>query len=548
MDGFNSFIKCVYFIQGKTRNPVTVKAEYGGGIRVKNIYYTTDDTPEISTQEFPDSYSKKISYDYNFFDVPGRSSGSLVYPKPKLQYYDAKRIDKVAIGTVSHIFDFDKIYYSIFSTSNNLSFISTKGSDVGYKNVTVSETGNGRTQYTYLSPIDHPEYMHSANVTFPFAGTPNIDYKRGHLTLEEKYDETGRILNQTTSVYDFEDYEKRTGINVYTFPTIGDICYDCPYAGHYLYYHYYRLGYLDPTTYCCVPNPSTGEPIIVGQLLNFNVRTCGSNVSDFVTYYLQKEAFGWAKLKNTLTKEYFYDTGNVQTSVENNIAYTYNPNNMQLATQTSQTSTVGVEIEKKIYYTIDNETDLEPNITALRNNNMVETPLKIETFKNGVKLAEQKTIYKDWGNDLLAPEIVQSSKGTLPLENRIRYNLMDTATGNPLEVQQENGTVISYIWGYNKSQPIAKIENATNAQIATAIGMSLTTVNETNIPANLRATLPNAMVTTYTYIPLVGISTITDPKGYTTTYEYDSFGRLKTVKDADGNKLSENTYHYRPQN
>jgi YD repeat-containing protein len=55
-----------------------------------------------------------------------------------------------------------------------------------------------------------------------------------------------------------------------------------------------------------------------------------------------------------------------------------------------------------------------------------------------------------------------------------------------------------------------------------------------------------AMITTYTYIPLVGVSTITDPKGDTQTFTYDSFGRLQNVKDKNGNILSENEYHYRP--
>jgi YD repeat-containing protein len=56
------------------------------------------------------------------------------------------------------------------------------------------------------------------------------------------------------------------------------------------------------------------------------------------------------------------------------------------------------------------------------------------------------------------------------------------------------------------------------------------------------------MVTSYTYEPLVGITSMTDPRGYKTTYKYDEFNRLQYVKDAEGNILSENEYKYRTQN
>jgi len=56
------------------------------------------------------------------------------------------------------------------------------------------------------------------------------------------------------------------------------------------------------------------------------------------------------------------------------------------------------------------------------------------------------------------------------------------------------------------------------------------------------------MITTYTHKPLIGITSITDPRGEKTTYHYDSFGRLILIKDADGNIISENKYNYRTEN
>jgi YD repeat-containing protein len=57
----------------------------------------------------------------------------------------------------------------------------------------------------------------------------------------------------------------------------------------------------------------------------------------------------------------------------------------------------------------------------------------------------------------------------------------------------------------------------------------------------------DAQMSTYTYDPLVGMTSVTDPKNETTTYEYDSLQRLKNVKDKDGNIIKQTTYHYQGQ-
>jgi len=53
----------------------------------------------------------------------------------------------------------------------------------------------------------------------------------------------------------------------------------------------------------------------------------------------------------------------------------------------------------------------------------------------------------------------------------------------------------------------------------------------------------DAIMTTYTYDPLIGMTSQTDANGKTTYYEYDSFGRLKYVKDHENNIVKEYAYH-----
>ncbi|WP_304145918.1 RHS repeat domain-containing protein [Mesoflavibacter zeaxanthinifaciens] len=203
------------------------------------------------------------------------------------------------------------------------------------------------------------------------------------------------------------------------------------------------------------------------------------------------------------------------------------------------------------------------------------TPVEVAVYKdfnsnNEADSSELVSLSKtnfDWYNSsVLLPSKIQGQKGpTLglnQLEDRIEYHKYDDY-GNPLEVSKTDGTHIVYIWGYNHTQPIAKIENATYQEVQSYVsGLQLLSdldsdhCTDSNCYEqqlrealnNLRINLPNAMVTTYTYDPLIGVTSMTDARGRTIYYEYDDFNRLKYVKDEDGYILSENEYHYANQN
>jgi YD repeat-containing protein len=53
-----------------------------------------------------------------------------------------------------------------------------------------------------------------------------------------------------------------------------------------------------------------------------------------------------------------------------------------------------------------------------------------------------------------------------------------------------------------------------------------------------------AHMTSYTYDPLVGMTSQTDPAGRTTTYEYDALGRLLRMRDEQNRIQAQQEYHY----
>jgi hypothetical protein len=60
----------------------------------------------------------------------------------------------------------------------------------------------------------------------------------------------------------------------------------------------------------------------------------------------------------------------------------------------------------------------------------------------------------------------------------------------------------------------------------------------------LRLYPSKAQMTTYTYLPGVGVSVVSDVNSMPTYYEYDSMGRLSLIKDAKGSVLKAYKYNY----
>lgn len=271
----------------------------------------------------------------------------------------------------------------------------------------------------------------------------------------------------------------------------------------------------------------------------------------------------WSYLKKT-TEKTFDKNGENPIIVETNYSYN-NPIHCQLTSIVS-ISSKGETLETKYYYAQDSEMSGQPFVNDLKAANIILPPLDTKSFSEGSKISEQLRVYDKSisTSNLLLPKSVYANKGLvsidLGMDRRLTYDLYDDK-GNLLQYTQEGGTPVSIIWGYNKTQPIAKIENMAYAAIPSAtianLQMRSDADNDNCVLGNCKEQIlrnelnafqdafPNAFISTYTYNPLIGVTSITDPKGFTTYYEYDGHGRLKYTRDLKGDFLSEYIYHYK---
>ncbi|MDD3267446.1 MAG: RHS repeat protein [Burkholderiales bacterium] len=137
-------------------------------------------------------------------------------------------------------------------------------------------------------------------------------------------------------------------------------------------------------------------------------------------------------------------------------------------------------------------------------------------------------------NSQFLPEKIWLSIGNAGFRLVTKFDVYDSF-GKLCQKTSIDGIPTTYLWFNHNHFPIAEIKNATYQSV---INYPTTSADE------LRNLLPYAHITTFTYEPLVGLKSITDPRGVKTTFEYDNSNRLEFIKDHNNNRVKSYSYKY----
>lgn len=154
------------------------------------------------------------------------------------------------------------------------------------------------------------------------------------------------------------------------------------------------------------------------------------------------------------------------------------------------------------------------------------------------------------------PATITSSSNTKSDSYLLRSTVdLYDSYGNIRQITDKTSNISTVIlYSYGGKLPVAILKNTTYANLTTyrtdasinsfASGYP-TDTEVNNFVSNLRSSLPQAFITTYTYDPVFGITSQTDENGRSTYYVYDAAGRLQLIKDKDGNVLKTFEYKYK---
>ena len=286
------------------------------------------------------------------------------------------------------------------------------------------------------------------------------------------------------------------------------------------------------------------------------------NASDFPRYQFWHFPFmyKWNKLQQTTTTT--YDGPNTQIKTTD---YDYNTTNHRVWKETTNSSDSNITYITEYKYPSDYPTE-HPCSLMCNSTNFMLYPIIEQTFSaiegGQTKLIKKRknffTAYTNKHRDATYNSrvfLLTSSSFALnggSLESRLSFVYNGKCDRISITKDSEK---VTYLWAYNYMYPVAEIRGATYNDLVgwglstnmSNLATKTTTSDVSSALATIRSSLAShpVLVTSYTYDPLIGITSMTTPNGTKTTYNYDVMGRLSSVQNHSNNTVQQHSYHYK---
>lgn len=286
------------------------------------------------------------------------------------------------------------------------------------------------------------------------------------------------------------------------------------------------------------------------------------NADDFQRYQFWHFPFKykWNKLLQSTTTTYDGTKTLVKTTT-----YDYNTTNHRVWKETSNSSNSSINYITEYKYPSDYSTEYPCSLMCNLENYMlypiIEQSLSAVEGGQTKLIKRRKDTYTGYNNKyrdaafnsrvfLLTSSSFALNGGSL--ESRLSFVYNNKCDRISITKDTEK---VTYLWAYNYMYPVAEIRGASYDDLvswglSTNISNLATMTSTSNVSsalATIRSSLASrpVLMTSYTYDPLIGITSMTAPNGTKTTYTYDAMGRLSNVKNHGGTIIQQHSYNYK---
>ncbi|HVU57721.1 MAG TPA: DUF5977 domain-containing protein, partial [Puia sp.] len=481
------------------------------------------------------------------------------------------------------------VVFNVRNSSMKFQLGSVQGSTTGYGKVTEKfgpNAENGRNVY-YYTAIDDGNVEPAKS--FPYPAIYSLDYERGLLTRQETYTSGNVLVSKILNTY---QYRPKGTLKLYKAAQEYNVLSSCN-VFQYLYQWVGRVFYYDVTqqvqrasstqeTY----NTATGDSLTSTTWYYYDdtvnmqpVRTVTfSSKGDSVLVY-SRTALEKSAINASMTL-----SGTASAAIDTMLA-----RNMVAQPLQSEKYVKGVLAGKLLSnYKIQSGLVLPDNVVVQNISYAAETRLAFPGYDSYGNLREQQK-YRDarrdyiWdykstypvaevtGGDSLSAYTSFEADGTggwsvgssardstTPALTGYKSYTLGSGSVSRSGLSSGNTYILSY-WSKSGSYTVTgstALLTGKSITVGTATwtyyehtvtGVTSTTVSGTGNIDELRLYLKGAQMTSYTYDPLIGVTTACDAGNRATYYLYDGFGRLYVVKDQDGNVLKKYCYSYNGQ-